>query len=324
MEKRQKEIQEQDDVSRKWIADHYKVIIQEGMTLKYKRDALSAKGFSIGYIGSVILLLFNLAMVLYPSWFGIEGTEKEAAEIAMRYAFVTVGLWWAIFSQYTFYYLPKGISKEGKEVKDVLLNGFRELNLVWNQLKQNLRLKRFLHAFFVYSMAVQTVMLVATYFGEQEINWGTPDEKRQGLIVSILMIQLVAVLGAILTSKLALKFGNIKTLIGINSVWIFICIGAFFVTKPIQFYFVAGIVGLVMGGIQALSRSTYSKMLPETDDTASFFSFYDVSEKIGIVIGMCLYGIIDQMTGSPRFSIVFLGLFFVIGIILFLRVPKKL
>jgi UMF1 family MFS transporter len=171
-------------------------------------------------------------------------------------------------------------------------------------------------------MAVQTVMLVATYFGEQEINWGTANEKRQGLIVSILMIQLVAVLGAILTSKLALKFGNIKTLIGINTVWIFICIGAFFVTKPIQFYIVAGIVGLVMGGIQSLSRSTFSKLMPETNDTTSFFSFYDVAEKIGIVIGMVLYGSINQITGSMRNAVLFLVLFFVIGVVLLIRTLK--
>ena len=171
-------------------------------------------------------------------------------------------------------------------------------------------------------MAVQTVMLVATYFGEQEINWGTADEKRQGLIVSILMIQLVAVLGAILTSKLALKFGNIKTLIGINSVWIFICVGAFFVTKPIHFYFVAGIVGLVMGGIQSLSRSTFSKLMPETNDTTSFFSFYDVAEKIGIVIGMILYGSINQITGSMQNAVLFLVVFFMIGVVLLFRTLK--
>ena len=132
----------------------------------------------------------------------------------------------------------------------------------------------------------------------------------------------MAVMGAILTSNLALKFGNIKTLIGINSVWIFICIGAFFVTEPIQFYIVAGIVGLVMGGIQSLSRSTFSKLMPETNDTTSFFSFYDVAEKIGIVIGMILYGSINQITGSMRNAVLFLVLFFVIGVILLFRTLK--
>ena len=279
-----------------------------------QHDKLSAKGFSLGYIGSVILLVICLYLI-------IGRTDEEAIE-AMKLSFVYTGIWWAIFSQYTFYYLPKGNKNKHPITFSVVLNGYNELKKVQQLFFKDAKLKSFLIAFFVYSMAVQTVMLVATYFGEQEINWGTADEKRQGLIVSILMIQLVAVLGAILTSKLALKFGNIKTLIGINSVWIFICVGAFFVTKPIQFYIVAGIVGLVMGGIQSLSRSTFSKLMPETNDTTSFFSFYDVAEKIGIVIGMILYGSINQITGSMRNAVLFLVLFFVIGVILLFRTLK--
>lgn len=279
-----------------------------------QHDKLSAKGFSLGYIGSVILLVICLYLI-------IGRTDEEAIQ-AMKLSFVFTGIWWIVFSQHTFYYLPKGNKNKHPLTFSVVLNGYDELKKVQKLFFKDATLKRFLIAFFIYSMAVQTVMLVATYFGEQEINWGTADEKRQGLIVSILMIQLVAVLGAILTSKLALKFGNIKTLIGINSVWIFICIGAFFVTKPIQFYLVAGIVGLVMGGIQSLSRSTFSKLMPETNDTTSFFSFYDVAEKIGIVIGMLLYGSINQITGSMRNAILFLVLFFVIGVVLLFRTLK--
>lgn len=279
-----------------------------------QHDKLSAKGFSLGYIGSVVLLVICLYLII--------GKTDEDAIHAMKLSFVFTGIWWIVFSQYTFHYLPKGNKNKHQLTFSVVLNGYDELKKVQKLFFKDATLKRFLIAFFVYSMAVQTVMLVATYFGEQEINWGTADEKRQGLIVSILMIQLVAVLGAILTSKLALKFGNIKTLIGINSVWIFICIGAFFVTKPIQFYLVAGIVGLVMGGIQALSRSTFSKLMPETNDTTSFFSFYDVAEKIGIVIGMLLYGSINQFTGSMRNAILFLVLFFVIGVVLLFRTLK--
>ena len=172
-------------------------------------------------------------------------------------------------------------------------------------------------------MAVQTVMLVATYFGAQEIQWASKEESTTGLIICILIIQLVAVVGAVLTSRASEKFGNIPTLIVINSIWAVFCALAFFITLPIHFYVMATVAGFVMGGIQALSRSTYSKLLPETEDTASFFSFYDVAEKIGIVIGMCLYGIIDQITGSPRLAIVFLGIFFVIAIFLLRRVNKK-
>lgn len=284
------------------------------IAFKEQQDRLSARGFSMGYFGSVILLLANLYMIL--------SKEGEEALHAMRLGFAMTGAWWIVFSQYSFYYLPKGNKNADKITRDVLFNGYKELRKVQQQLLQNLSLYRYLIAFFVYSMAVQTVMLVATYFGEQEINWVSDSEKTSGLIVSILVIQLVAIAGATLTSRASEKFGNINTLIVINSIWAIICVFAYFVTEPIEFYITAGFVGMVMGGIQALSRSTYSKFLPKTEDTTSFFSFYDVTEKVGIVVGMAIYGYIDQTTGSMRNSIGFLMVFFVLGVILLLRVPK--
>jgi UMF1 family MFS transporter len=281
-----------------------------------QQDRISARGYSLGYVGSVILLVVNLAMIM--------GVEDNADKVtAMRYSFVMVGLWWIVFSQYTYFYLPKGNRNAEKVTRAVIFNGFRELRKVWGMMTHDIPLKRYLGGFFVYSMAVQTVMLVATYFGEGEINWASESESTTGLIICILLIQLVAVLGAVLTSRASQKFGNLPTLVFINVIWVLVCIAAFFVTEPTAFYIMAAVVGLVMGGIQALSRSTYSKLLPETQDTASFFSFYDVSEKIGIVIGMCVYGIIDQITGSPRYSIVFLATFFIVGILLLRRVPRK-
>ncbi|WP_026752939.1 MFS transporter [Sediminibacter sp. Hel_I_10] len=309
-----------------------------------QQDAVSAKGFSLGYIGSVLLLLLNLGMVMYPHWFGFDtsissslsetGSEIQIAEAlkeakdnaalrAMRVAFITVGIWWILFSQYTFYVLPKGVSKGHKVTKDVLFNGLRELRQVWKQLKQNFRLKRYLTAFFVFSMAVQTIMLVAVYFGEEEIAWGDDEAKTFGLIVSILVIQVVAILGAFLTSRASAKFGNIKTLIVVNFIWMGLCFYAYFMETPFQFYVAASIVGFVMGGVQALARSTYSKFLPETKDTTSYFSFFDVAEKIGIVIGMVIFATIDQITGSMRNAILFLFVFFLFGIILLFRVPKE-
>ncbi|UKM64251.1 MFS transporter [Flavobacteriaceae bacterium GSB9] len=281
-----------------------------------QQDSISAKGFSMGYIGSVILLLINLGMVMTQD-------GGEAKMQMMRYSFITVGIWWALFSQYTFYYLPKGTSSGHKVTSKVVLNGFKELKQVWRQLKQNLRLKRYLYAFFVFSMAVQTIMLVAVYFGEEEISWANTDEKTTGLITSILVIQLLAILGAILTSRASAKFGNIKALIGVNFIWMSLCFYAYFMKTPMDFYIAAGIVGLVMGGVQSLARSTYSKFLPETDDTTSYFSFYDVAEKIGIVIGMVIFASIDQITGTMRNAILFLFIFFLFGIILLFRVPKN-
>ena len=281
-----------------------------------QQDKISAKGYSLGYFGSVILLIVSLAMIM--------GENDENKIDQMRYSFIMVGVWWIVFSQYSYYFLPKGNTNSGHKVtKAVVFNGFKELKKVWVLLEDNKPLKRYLLGFFVYSMAVQTVMLVATYFGAQEIAWQSKSESTIGLIICILVIQLVAIVGAVLTSRASAKFGNIKTLIAINCFWIILCIAAYFITLPMHFYVMAGLVGLVMGGIQALSRSTYSKLLPETNDTASFFSFYDVSEKIGIVIGMSVYGIIDQITGSPRLAIVFLALFFIIGVMLLTRVPKK-
>lgn len=309
-----------------------------------QQDRISARGFIMGYLGSVILLVFNLAMVMMPDWFGFDisisqkiaetGTDVEITEAlqsaenkasfeAMRISFITVGLWWILFSQYTFYILPKGVSKGGKVTKDVVFNGLKELRLVWIELKQSLRLKRYLVAFFVFSMAVQTIMLVAVYFGEEEIAWGDSGAKTQGLITSILMIQLVAILGAFLTSRASSKFGNIKTLIVINFFWMALCFYAYFMETPFQFYVAASLVGLVMGGVQSLARSTYSKFLPETEDTTSYFSFFDVAEKIGIVIGMVIFATIDQITGSMRNAILFLVVFFIAGIFLLFRVPNE-
>ncbi|OYX85817.1 MAG: MFS transporter [Flavobacteriales bacterium 32-34-25] len=280
-----------------------------------QQDAISAKGYSLGYIGSVILLVISLVLIL--------SSPDEEKIMQMRYSFVMVGIWWIVFSQYTYYHLPKGNTNSQKVTTAILFNGFKELKKVWISLEENIVLKKYLTSFFVYSMAVQTVMLVATYFGEQEIEWESEGAATTGLITCILLIQLVAVLGAILTSKASVKYGNITTLIFINCFWIVLCVAAYFIKLPLHFYIMAALVGLVMGGIQSLSRSTYSKLLPETQDTASFFSFYDVAEKIGIVIGMLVYGIIDQITGSPRFAIVFLAIFFIVGVLLLRKVPKK-
>ncbi len=279
-----------------------------------QQDHVSAKGFSMGYIGSVILLIICLVL--------IQGGFFESEKLPTQISFVLTGVWWIGFAQYTYIYLPAGSKKDRGEVKNIFTNGFKELKKIWRQLSVNQQMKRYLGAFFIYSMAVQTVMLVATYFGTEEVEWGEGGATT-GLIVSILLIQLVAIAGAYVASSLSRKHGNINVLIGINVVWALVCIYGYFVHTPIQFYVTAGFVGFVMGSIQSLSRSTYSKMIPaHSTDTASYFSFYDVAEKIGIVIGMLLFAVVGELTGSMRGSILFLVLFFVIGIILLLRVPR--
>ena len=287
---------------------------------KEKQDYISAKGYALGYIGSVILLLFNLGMVKYPSFFGI---QPPAAELqAMKYSFVSVGVWWLLFSQYSFYHLPN-FNKKKKIIKDVFFNGYIELKEVWEEFRDILIIKKFLSAFFIYSSALQTVLLIAAYFGEQEILWRDNEEKTLGLIISILLIQLIAMIGAVFTAWISKKIGNINTLILLNIFWAFLCIGAFFISKPSEFYIAAGLVGLVMGGIQALSRSTFSKMIPKTENTTSYFSFYDVTQKVSIVIGMSLFAFIDQITGSMRNAILVFLLFFVIGAYMLSNIQTK-
>lgn len=284
-----------------------------------QQDKVSAKGFSLGYIGSVILLVVNLVMIMFYDTFGF----KDAGE-PTRIAFIMVGVWWMGFAQYTFKYLPSGTNDGKKVTKSVLMHGFNELKKIWKALGANKVLRQYLRAFFVYSMAVQTIMIAATYFAVEELDWGTQDSTT-GLIVSILLIQLIAIVGANYTAKLSSKIGNIKALLIVLFIWILICAFAYFVITPTQFYITAASVGLVMGGIQSLSRSTYSKLIPaESDDTASYFSFYDVAEKIGIVIGMFLYGYIAQITGSMRNSVVFLIVFFIVGGLLLNRMPKDI
>lgn len=285
-----------------------------------QQNRISARGFALGYIGSVLLLLVNLFMVLKPEAFGIAGEGGEASLKAMRYSFISVGVWWFLFSHIAFYHLPRG-NKDKVYTKDIFFNGYRELKSVWKSLKKLNFLKRYLGAFFVFSMALQTVMLVAAYFGEQEISWSA-EEKTTGLIVSILLIQIIAIFGALLSSKLANRWGNIKTLILLNAIWVSLCVSAYFIYEPIEFYIVAGFVGLCMGGIQSVARSTYSQLIPKTIDTTSYFSFYDVAEKVGIVIGMLMYATVDQITGSMRNAILFFVLFFFTGAVMLIRLER--
>ncbi|NNM93953.1 MAG: MFS transporter [Bacteroidia bacterium] len=280
------------------------------------QNKVSAKGFSYGYTGSSILLIINLVMVMKPDLIGLAG--EGAKSFATRLSFLTVGLWWIGFAQYTFRYLPANPfgqprRNEGRNI----WKGYQELRKVWNILKETKRLRRFLMAFFVYNTGVRTIMLVANQFGSDTLKL-----KADNLILTILIIQFVAVGGAYLFSYIAKKKGDIFMLKAATVIWVTVCVGAYYTYSAYQFYALAFVVGLVMGGIQALSRSAYSKMLPETEDHASFFSFYDVCENIGSVLGLFLYGWVYAVTHDMRNSIVFLLVVFLMGFILLYRVPR--
>lgn len=281
-----------------------------------EQDKLSAKGYSLGYVGSVLLLVVNLLMV-------------KGLDISARWCFVTVGIWWAGFAQYTFRHLPEQATDKLYS-SSILANGFRELRGVWNQLKHNKQLKRYLLSFFVFSMGVQTIMQMASLFGTKEIErLDEMGNKVMGLeagqlIGAVLLVQLIAIPGAIVFARSSKRLGNLLTLIIALVIWAAICITAYrFVHSPTDFYVAAACIGFIMGGTQSLARSTYSKLLPETHDHASFFSFYDVTEKVGLIIGLLSFGFIEGAFGSMRTSILALIVFFIVGLLLLLRVPRK-
>lgn len=278
-------------------------------------DSLSARGFSMGYIGSVLLLLVCLGLVMGHKALGLEEGH------ATRIGFLLTGIWWAGFAQIPFLALPKdpGRAAGAADDKGWLLNGFRELGKVWDQLKHLPNLKRFLLAYFTYNMGVQTVMYVATIFGDKELKL-----ESTALIVTILLLQIVGILGAYLFSKLSKRIGNTRALSWSVVIWMLICVAGYFVQAGWSFYALASVIGLTMGAIQSLSRSTYSKIIPEnTPNTAAFFSFFDVTEKLSIVIGTFSFGYIAQITGSMRNSILALIVFFVLGLVFLLTLRGR-
>lgn len=319
-----------------------------------KFDSLSARGFIFGYIGSVILLIICLFLIQ-----GITDDPKHQ-NILIRITFLLTGAWWFGFSQYTFKHLPqfgnvkeklpkdlvllnyKNIFKKHQEqggfwevlkdnisfYKDVAKQSFKELFKVGNQLFSNRNLKFFLSSFFFYSIGMQTIFLMATPFGSNVV-FPKADEKYK-LIITILVIQVIAILGAFLFSKLSKKIGN-KNVITISVViWILCCLSAFSLNNEnpnmqYQFYGLAALIGLVMGGLQAMSRSTYSKLLPENSmDNTTYFSFYDVLEKLAIICGMLIFSVFIQKFGNMQYAFIAMSAFFVIGAILIRLVNLKL
>ena len=272
------------------------------------QDKISARGFSMGYLGSMILLILCLVWI-------------QVLHFDVRWCFVFVGVWWIGFSQFTYRVLPTNVHGKKPE-SGYIWRGFRELKLVFKEFKQTKRLKRYLYAFFFFNTGVQTVMLMATIFANKEIQWPEGADT-SGLIIAILLIQILGAVGAFIMSRLSNKIGNIYTLMVSVALWIGLCVFAFFIKTPNEFYTMAAGVGLVMGGVQSIARSTYSKFLPPTTDSASYFSFYDVTEKIGIVFGTFFFGFMEYITESLKASVISVTAFFVIGFILLFFVPKK-
>jgi len=268
-------------------------------------DKLSARGFSMGYIGSTLVLICCLVAIKI---FGVSA----------RYIFIVIGLWWIGFAQFTYARLPA--SRIRKNFSNPFLNGFKEIIKVFKELKEHVVLKKFLTSYFVYNCGVQTILIVAVPFANKEIFIGC---EKSGLIVAVIIIQLLAAVGAFVMSRVSAKIGNFNVLKFVVFLWMICCVGGYLITTPMQFYFLAALVGFLMGGVQSMSRSTYAKLIPATQDHASYFSFYDVSEKIGLVIGVFLFGFIEGITENMRNSILLLIVLFAIGFLFLLRIKKS-
>lgn len=286
------------------------------------QDKVSAKGFAMGYFGSSLLLIICLIGIMVFK----RNDETNTGFFRVEYSFLLTGLWWLGFAQYTFRNIPnQNHPPHGKDKTGLFSKGFKELRSVFKQIKHLPQLKRFLYGYFFYNMGVQTIMVVAVLFARNEIIWESEKAKTTSLIISILIIQFVGIAGSFIFSKLSSIMGNIKALMTAIFIWIFICVFTYMVAHyPIHFYIVAFLVGFVMGGIQALSRSTYSKLLPKTDDSTSFFSFFDVMEKLGMILGTVTFGIISETIGGMRPSILSLIVYFVLGFLILLTMKKNI
>ncbi len=281
-----------------------------------QQDTVSAKGFIYGYAGSVILLILSLVLVQKPDWFGITDST-----LAPRISFLLVGIWWLGFAQFTYKRLPNNIFNHKPE-KDYIWKGFLELRSVLKSLKEYAQLKFFLISFFFMSVGVQTIILMAGIFGTKELGLPT-----LSLILTILIVQIVAIFGAYFFSRLSTKIGNIATLKITLGIWGIVCFIAFALDRSLpnvdNYFYAMGIVlGIVLGATQSLTRSTFSKLLPETHDHATYFSFYNVTEQIAVVLGMFIFGFLVALTGSMQYSVLALAVFFFVAFVILFSVKK--
>ena len=275
-------------------------------------DRISSYGYALGYLGGGILLAFNLSMILKPHWFGI-----PEAEWGTRYSFLTVGVWWTLFSIPILKNVPEPpIVPIAGESANPLRASLQRLSLTFHNLRQYREAFKFLVAFWLYNDGIGTIISMAVIFGA-EINIS------QGhLIGSILAVQFIGIPFTDLFGRLAGWMGTKRAIFLGLAVYTGISLGGYFIQRALHFWILAVLVGFVQGGTQALSRSLFGTLIPKSR-SAEFFSFYDVSSKFAGIIGPFVFGIVGQMTGSSRLSVVALVVFFVGGGIILSTVNDK-
>lgn len=277
-----------------------------------EQNRVSAQGYVYGYLGSTILLLLSLGLIMFPDTFGV------TAGIASRLTFLAVGVWWIVFAIHPFKVL-KTVDESQHDGKANLSQGFNLLITVFKQVNASPLLRWFLLAYFFLIMGVQTVFYSATLFGKDELKMSA-----DLLIITMLVIQFVGALGAYSFAKLSDRIGHFKGLYIVAVVWFLVTFAAYFITNSTQYIAASFFIGLVMGGIQASTRSTYASLLPKTKDHASFFSFYDVMENVAIVIGTFTMGGLTAYYENLRSPILIIASFFIIGIIFLIFAQRNL
>ncbi|HEY68764.1 MAG: MFS transporter [Chloroflexi bacterium] len=265
-------------------------------------DQVSTKGYALGYLGGGLLLVINLAWIMKPEWFGLPN-----AELASRLSFFSVAIWWAVFSIPLFRRVPEPPSvQERGESANPVKAGFQRLRRTFHEIRRYRELFKFLIAFWLYNDGIGTIITMAVIFGK-EIGIGTTD-----LIGAILAVQFIGIPFSFAFGWLARRLGAKRSIMLALGVYTIIAIGGYFMQSGLHFWILAFLVATVQGGSQALSRSLFGRMAPRAK-TAEFFGFYDVSSKFAGIVGPALFGVVGQLAGSSRLSIISLIIFFIVG-----------
>jgi UMF1 family MFS transporter len=275
-------------------------------------DQISTKGYALGYVGGGILLVINVLWVMKPAMFGMPDVT-----FALRASFFSVSVWWGLFSIPLFRHVPEPLAaKETGPAMHPIKAGFSRLAATFHEVTRYKQLLTFLIAFWIYNDGIGTIIKMATAYGD-EIGIELTD-----MIIALIMTQFVGIPFSFLFGALAKKLGTKRSILLALGVYTLISIGGYFMQTAVHFYILAFVVGTVQGGSQALSRSLYGAMVPK-HKTAEFFGFFSTSSKFAGIAGPLLFGVVSQVAGQSRLSIVALIVFFIIGGLLLTRVDVE-
>jgi UMF1 family MFS transporter len=275
-----------------------------------ERDYVSGKGFAYGYLGGGLLLVINLLMIQHPGWFGIPDAAWGA-----RLSFLTVGIWWGVFAIPTFLYVRD--QGQGRKHPHYIRRGFNTIATTMQKMRRFKDLLKFLVSFLIYNDGIQTVIVMAAIFGKEELGFSVFT-----LIGCLLMVQVIGFPSSLFMGRLAQRIGEKQTIYICLAVYCGIVIYGYFITTPMEFWVLGALVGLVQGGSQAISRSLYSSLLPLGHE-AEFFGFFAIANRFASIFGPLVFGVVANVTGSVRNSILALITFFIVGFIILMTVDVE-